>query len=274
MQTVYAPDSEIMKAIAVDNPSAASLMRALDIRTLNEALRFLPRAQRTAMLLTALRTNNAEVIGEMVEAFRGDLQHSIVDLSRDTRAVQQICDAHQDRFNPFHCWASTMAAIAIEGRVDSLAIVVRRTAADVSILRRSFYMLASSPSRPQAAKTLFEVCADEPGISPEKRTSLLIGALVTAATCGANDMIDSLAPLCASSTLHDALLKCAKNTTGSRAFANMWRVAERTVCAHRALSNVCGGGARAHLRRYIRALGRGRPCKSVDCICGPSRADA
>lgn len=273
MQTTrYIPDSEVMKAIAVDNPSVASLMRALDIRTLAEALRFLPQTQRTAMLSAALHTGNAKVIDEMVEAFRGDLQHSVVDLSHDARAVQQICDSHQDRYNPYHCWASTIEAIALKGHVDSLAVIVRRSAANASILSNSFYKLASRSGRSQAAKTLFSVCADEPGISLKKRTSLLVEALVTAAIYDTHDTIDALAPLCTPPVLYDALSECSGNRAGRHAFANMWRAAERTICAHQALTKVSGSRARVHLRRCIRTLGKGRPCKSVDCIYGPSCA--
>ncbi|AGO85462.1 hypothetical protein psal_cds_1181 [Pandoravirus salinus] len=270
---------QIVQALAAVDPCAGHSMRAHGIGTLGQVFRFVPHEACMAALSTALAAGDAEILGEIVAAFeRHSLDKAIDDLSHDPSAVEQICKAARRRDDPppdYYCHYSgdtLMSSLAIKEHVESLAIVIRHSADWRSSIKESIRELAldSRYLRPnlQALSILLDVCANQPKIDPETQTDFLVDALVHCAGASAHDIIDTLAPTCTPYILYETLLRCSGDGASYRAFDNIWRIAEGTVCVHRMAKDLAGGNARVHMRRCIGDLGKGRPCKSIDCIYG------
>ncbi|BCU02941.1 hypothetical protein [Pandoravirus japonicus] len=269
------PTGQIGQALAAADPSTAHLMRIHGLRTLDRVLRYVPRDARTAALSTALAAGDAEIIAEIVTALdHKHLHEAIDDLSHDPSALEKIYEAVQrrDDLADRRTDEPLITSLAIKGRVESLAIVMRHSVECRSSVAWSTRILVHERKFPHALRTLLDVCASEPKIGAETRTRLLIDALVAAANGFNHGVIDALVPICTPYVLHEALLRCPGNTVSHYAFDNIWRVAEGAVCAHQMASGLRRGKARIYMRRCIRDLGKGRPCKSVDCIYGPACA--
>nr|UMO78340.1 hypothetical protein [Pandoravirus belohorizontensis] len=280
--TETAPTGQIMQALADADPSVAHLMRAYGLDTLDQVFRFVPHEASMAALSAALTADDAAVLGEIVGAFqRYQFDKAIDDLSDDPSAVQKMYGTGRCQNYPsYKCYtgATLITRLANKEHVESLAVVVRHTADRLSSIKESIRELAFGCSHPRpnlhALRILLDVCANEPKIDPETQTQLLVDALVLCAGEFAHDIIDTLAPMCTLYVLHETLLRCAGDGARFHAFDNIWRIADGIVCVHRMAKDLRGGDARVRMRRCIRDLGKGRPCKSVDCIYGPSCASA
>jgi hypothetical protein len=278
--TKTTPNGRIAQALAAADPSVGHSMRAHGLDTLRQVFRFVPHEACMAALSAALATGDAEILGEIVVAFeRRYLDKAIDDLSHDPVAVQQICEADRRRDDPpdnYRCYYAgntLISSLAIKEHVESLAIVIRHRVDWRSSIEESIRELALDSRRRcpnlHALRILLDVCANEPKIDPETQTDFVIDALVHCAGEFAHDIIDTLSPMCTPYVLREALLRCAGGGVDYRAFDNIWRVAEGTVCVHRMAKDLGSGSARVHMRRCIRDLGKGKPCNSIDCIYGP-----
>ncbi|AVK75936.1 hypothetical protein pneo_cds_329 [Pandoravirus neocaledonia] len=272
------PTGQIVKALAAADPSVSCSMRSHGLDTLERVFGFVSHDARMAALSTALAVGNAEILGEIVAAFQRDmLDKAINDLPHDPGAVHKICEASRRRDdvsdNTYYTGNTLISNLAIEGHIESLAVVIRHSAHCHSFIKRSIRDLGCDCKWPRpnlhATRTLLDVCANESRIDPETQACLLIDALVHCASEFAHDIIDILAPMCTSYVLRETLLRCSGDGVSYYAFDNIWRVAEGAVCVHRMARDLGGGNARIHMRRCIRDLGKGRPCKSVGCIYGP-----
>ncbi|AJF96948.1 hypothetical protein TW95_gp0214 [Pandoravirus inopinatum] len=279
--TETAPTGQVVQALTAADPSVGHLMRAHGLDTLDQVFRFVPHEACTAALSTALAAGDAEILGEIVAAFgRHSLDKAIDDLSHDPSAVQRICEASRrrddtpDNHQCYYEGDTLISSLAIKEHVESLAIVIRHSADWRSSIKRSIRDLALDRRhlRPNlhALRILLDACANEPKIDPETRTRFLADALAYCADGFAYDIIDTLAPMCTPHVLHETVLRCAGDGVSFYAFDNIWPIAEGAVCVHRVAKDLGGGRVRVHMRRCIRDLGKGRPCKSVDCIYGPS----
>ncbi|BCU02943.1 hypothetical protein [Pandoravirus japonicus] len=280
--TETTPTGQIVQALAAADPSMAHLMRAYALDTLDQVFRFVPHEASMAALSAALAAGDAVILGEIVGAFqRYQFDEAIDDLSHDPSAVQKMYGTGRCQDYPsYKCRAgdTLITRLAIKEHVETLAVVVRHSADRLSAISESIQELALDCRyvRPNlhALRILLDVCANEPKINPETQTQLLVDALVHCAGASAHDIIDTLAPMCTLYVLHETLLRCAGDGTSYRAFDTIWRIAEGIVCVHRMAKDLRGGDARVRMRRCIRDLGKGRPCKSVDCIYGPPREDS
>ena len=271
---------QIVQALAAVDPSVAHLMRAYGLDTLDQVFRFVPHEASVAALSAALAAGDAAILGEIVGAFqRYQFDEAIDDLSHDPTAVQKMYGTGRCQDYPsYKCYTgiTLIARLAIKEHVESLAVVVRHSADRLSAIKESIRELALGCTRPNlhALRILLDVCANEPKIDPETQTQLLVDALILCAGAFADDIIDTLAPMCTQYVLHETLLRCAGGGAHFHAFDTIWRIAEGIVCVHRMAKDLRGGDARVRMRRCIRDLGKGRPCKSVDCIYGPACEDS
>ncbi|QBZ81628.1 hypothetical protein pclt_cds_1042 [Pandoravirus celtis] len=279
--TETAPTGQVIQALTAADPSASHLMRAHGLDTLDQVFRFVPHEARMAALSAALDAGDPKILAEIAAAFGRDLLDKVIDdLSHDPSAVQQICAVapRRDELPDNYCYTgdTLISSLAIKEHVESLAIVIRHSADWRSSIKRSIRDLAldSRHLRPNlhALRILLDVCANEPKIDPETRTRFLVDALAYCADGFAYDIIDTLAPMCTPHVLHETVLRCAGDGVSFYAFDNIWPIAERAVCVHRVAKDLGGGRIRVHMRRCIRDLGKGRPCRSIDCIYGPSHA--